>query len=243
MSRWPNPKPPAKYFIILIAGAFFLPISPLLSIAVIFLLSHIDSLPSIEQIYLALTRKKRIQKREQKLREEAAQKAETVFFCRSCGAVYTAEFLKEFSLPEYPHTNKSNVSVQNPCYYCGNEISVSAHPQGYYEQQANEDDLNILGEAFFSKPLRYRNYVLQENQINPQPELLENTMNFQNKQIFIHFGKYLNIYRRINAYPGSNLYRMVVNEYDSIEETCRKYDQYGSKLLKEYDIIYENPVA
>lgn len=243
MSRWPNSKPPAKYFIILIVGAFCLPISPLLSIAVIFLLSQIDNLPSINQIYLAMTAKRRHRQLEQKYREEAAQKTETVFYCRSCGAVYTSEFLDEYSIPDQPNTNKTNVSVQNPCYYCGNELSVANYPQGYYEQQANKDDLNILGEALFVKPLRYKRYVLLENTVIPQPELFEKSTRFQQKQVFIHFGRYLNIYRRINTYSGSNLYRMVINDYDSMEEVCRKYDQYGSILLKEYDIIYENPVA
>lgn len=226
--------------LIIIIGVVLLPFSPFLALAGMSLTAWILSRPAHPKTISKRKRNKIIKESEQEHRDKLASSTETVFFCRSCGAVYTAEFLSEFAIPDQPDANKRNVNIQNPCYYCGCEISIAPHPQSYYEQQANADNVNVLGKHLFPKPLRFRPYVLRENAVNPNPILLREYMNYLEKQIFIHYVIHIQLIRRINPYADVGFEKLVsmMSYTMDLNEMCQKYDLIGKAKATDFDLLY-----
>lgn len=226
--------------LIIIVGVVLLPFSPFLALAGMGLTAWLLSRPAQPKTISKRKRNKIIKESEQEHREKLASSTETVFFCQSCGAVYTVEFLNEFSIPDQPNTNKQDVSIQNPCYYCGGEISIAAHPQSHYEQQANADNVNVLGEHLFPKPLRFRSYVLQENAVNPNPILLREYLDYLEKQVFIHYVMHIQLVRRINPYADVGFEQLVpmMSYTMDLNEMCRKYDLIGKEKAADLDLLY-----
>ena len=228
--------------LIIIVGVVLLPFSPFLALAGMGLTAWILSRPAHPKTISKRKRNKIIKESEQEHRDKLASSTETVFYCRSCGAVYTTEFLREFAIPDQPNANKQNVNIQSPCYYCGSEISIAAHPQSYYEQQANTDDINVLGSHLFPKPLRFRSYVLRENAINPDPILLREYLDYLEKQVFIHYVIHIQFIRRINPHADVEFDKLacIMSSTMDLNDMCRKYDLIGKAKAADFDLFYPN---
>lgn len=228
------------YILIIIVGLVLLPFSPFIALAGMCLTAWLLSRPAHPKTISKRKRNKIIKESEQEHRKKLTSSTETVFFCRSCGAVYTAEFLSEFSIPDQPNANKRNVSIQNPCYYCGDEISIAAHPQSYYEQQANTDDVKVLGSHLFPKPLRFRPYVLRENAVNPDHILLQEYLDYLKKQVFIHYVIHIQLIRRINPHAdvGFEQLACMMSYTMDLNDMCRKYDLIGKAKSADFDLFY-----
>lgn len=228
------------YIIIIIVGVVLLPFSPFLALAGMLLTAWLLSRPYQPKAISKRKRNRIISDAEQEQRKNLASSTETVYFCPSCGAAYTGGFLSEFSIPDHPQKIERDDSIHNPCFYCGNEISVAVHPQGYYEQQANSDDVNVLGEHQFPKPLRFRRYVLKENAVIPDEALSQEYLRYLKKQVFLHYVIHIQLVRRVNPYAdiGFDQLSSVMSYTMDLQDMSRKYDLVGVGKVDQYDLFY-----
>lgn len=248
-------------FLILFIGIFLLPFSPILSFVAMAFIALILSRPAC-QIPIVISRGKAEKlnaKRESGNRKELAYSTSPVFFCRTCGAVYTSEFLSEFEIPQQSscHFTSSRLpkgTVQEcdkECFYCGHQVEIAEEKQGYFERQANADDIKTVGSINFIKPLRFRAYVMKQYGIRPSNEELEKAYRqCVVKQIFLHFVVWAELSKRMNPLNPQiskqcEDIRTLMSITGDLNDISKKYDLIGEGKEKSYDIFYPdlNPSA
>lgn len=248
-------------FLILFIGIFLLPLSPILSFISMAFTAWILSRPAC-QIPVGISRRKvenLDEKRENGNRNELASSKNYVFFCRTCGAVYTSEFLSKFEIPKQLYCRftpsgfpKGTVQkCDKECFYCGHQVEIAEQKQGYFERQANADNIKTVGSINFNKPLRFRAYVLKQYGIRPSNEELEKAYRqCVVKQIFLHFVVWAELSKRMNPLNPQiskqcEDIRTLMSITGDLNDISKKYDLIGGGKEKSYDIFYPdlNPSA
>lgn len=236
------PEPTWKYFLILVIGALIMPFSGILALVAIFIAAKIADMPPISFQIKQKQKEATKEDLENILRNCYVEKKDKVFYCRSCGAVYTTRFLQDFEIPDKPTPNISISDSHYKCFYCGHIVQTAKNVRGYYESLANEDKIKIFGSAYFEKPLRYKRYVLIENEVNPDRELHLEYITYLKKQIFIHFVKYIHK-GKMSGSKFTRLFdiepiKILMHPNDNLEVMCHKYDNWGEGKEIFYDVLY-----
>lgn len=249
--------PPKEWVIVLLVGVCLLPFSPIIALIGMFGAAWLLSQPSIFNGFSFKTHK-RIEKEE---REELSANMDEVFICPTCGAVYTKEFVSLFhnepkcinylhyeTKPHFPRGSVENCETK--CFYCDNPVFKAHETQGFYERQANNDDLNVLGRNDFRKPLRFVRYVLRDHPILPDGELNAQYEFCVKLQVLVLYSLWIEILNRNN--PGNERLNRESNDLLSLrkyrDDMQYKMDirftrkmikwDFDARKFKDYDIWY-----
>lgn len=237
------PPPSKEWIFIMLIGLVLLPVSPILSLVAMFFVAWLWSRPYKPKGISRKEMEKRLTKLESEARSELASTTETVFLCRSCGAVYTEGFLRKHPMPKTQDFPLGSIDESSHiCFYCCNPIEALNEKQGYFEQQANTDNIKVIGSADFRKPLRFRQYVLTAYPVAPNKDLAYKYSECVTKQIFLHYVLWVQSIRQADPFAQvdiENLYPVMSYSKD-LSDMSHKYDLVGREKVKKYDIMYRD---
>lgn len=251
--------PPSKgWVVVLLVGVCLLPFSPIIALIGMFVVAWLLSQPSIFN-RVSFKTQKQFEKEE---REKLSASENQILICPTCGAVYTKEFVTFFKnepkCVNYLHyETKQNFprgSVENcetNCFYCDSPVFKAHEMQGFYESQANTDDLNVLGRNDYRKPLRFVRYVLQDHPITPNKEMNVQYEYCVRHQIMVLYAEWVNVLHNhdpnyiILTKENEKLrtyHRYAYNLRHMIKNTSREWfiNDYDAGKYDDFDIWYKN---